>query len=80
MRDVIICALFLMLIFAPGVSALLGVRDDSFENRPAAPLPQWTLQSWLDASAYGELSDWLRDALPLRSDAVAFDTWLDYVV
>lgn len=76
----IICTLFLVLIFAPGMSALLGVRDESFENRSPAPLPQWTLRSWLDATAYGELSDWLRDALPLRSGAVAFDTWLGYVV
>lgn len=80
MRHAIVCALFILLISVPAVSALLGARSESFENRPLAPLPRWSAQSWLDADAYGKLSDWLSDALPLRSPAIAFDAWLDFVV
>lgn len=80
MRHAIVCALFFLLISVPAVSALLGVRTESFENRPLAPLPRWTARSWLDADAYGELSAWLKDALPLRSQAIALDAWLDFVV
>ena len=80
MRHGLVCAAFLLLVGVPTLSGLLGVRVESFENRRLASLPPWTAGSWLDADAYAALAAWLEDRLPLRSQAIAFDTWLDYVV
>lgn len=72
--------LFALFLLAPGLAALFGVRGEVFENRRPAAFPEWQASSWLDAEAYAQLGDWLKDALPLRAQGVALDSWIDYEI
>lgn len=69
-----------LLLLAPALAALVGWRVVPFENRRLAALPEWRTASWLELGAYAALGTWFQDHLPLRSEAVALDAWIDLML
>lgn len=80
MRDLFIVYVSALFMLAPLLAGIQGQRAREIENRAATPLPPWTLASWLDARAYEEVGDWLRDNLPLRSEAITANAWISFSV
>ncbi len=64
------------LLFAPAIAFLAGARGRPIENRASAPFPG------VDAGwgAFTALGRYLSDRLPLRTDAVNADAWIDETV
>lgn len=76
----LISVLFIAYIGGPAIAGVLGVQSEVFENRRAAERPDWSAAQLVDAEAWAGLSDWLRDGIPLRSQAVSIDAWVDLYV
>jgi len=80
MRELLVSTAFVLFLSAPWLAGLAGFEAQAVENRRLATRPEWKLASWLDAEAYAGLGSWLKDALPLRAEAIALDSWIDYRV
>ncbi len=71
---------FFVLISAPLVAFVAGVRPVQVENRTPVPAPELVPGRLLDSALYADVGDWFEDRLPGRDHAVEADAWIDYRV
>ncbi len=67
---IVLAAIAAVFFFTPIVVWIGGVRAKPIENRPFTALPKLS-QGW---GAFDQLSQWAIDRLPLRSNAITFNT------
>ena len=73
----LVTAFFLLVLFAPLTARLLGISGETFENRQLASWPEFRPGSLFDAGTYQAISTYLTDHMPLRRQAVSYDSWID---
>lgn len=69
----VIAGVSLLILFAPLTALVLGQRGRPLENRPLAPFPAWD-SGW---SGFGQAARFFGDRIPLRTQAIRSDSWID---
>jgi alginate O-acetyltransferase complex protein AlgJ len=72
----LVSCLFVALIAWPPILGLFGVRGAAIENRRLTARPPFTIARLLDQGFYLQLSDFLRDHLPLRDVLVRTNSFM----
>ncbi len=79
-RDAVVVAGFLLILVAPSLSFLAGMRTENRENRPLASFPALSLASLGQVDTYAAIDRFGADRFPFRAAAASLDATGRYLL
>ena len=78
LRDRAVVFAFVLVLAAPGIALIGGVRSPLIENRPATSIPPISIRAMAKSEFFATVDGVVEDAFPLRAAAVQAVGALDY--